>query len=130
MADEQLELRMDPASLYREETFTDRRIGVIRMMTPVKTDGSIDLGRQILYVGEAQLLSPVGALPITFEIEATSLGDAAEKFAEGAKVGVERAIRELQELRREQSSTLVIPDRMPPDMGGRGGPRGPGRIQL
>jgi hypothetical protein len=132
MADEQLELRMDHASLYREETFTDRRIGVIRMMTPVKTDGSIDLGRPILYVGEAQLLSPVGALPITFEIEATSLGDAAEKFSAGAKVAVERAIRELQELRREQSSNIVIPDRMPPDLGGRGGsgPRGPGRIQL
>jgi hypothetical protein len=130
MADEQLELKMDPNVLYREETFTDRRIGVIRVMTPVKTDGSIDLGRKILYVGEAQLLSPVGALPITFEIDAISLGDAAEKFAAGAKVAVERAIRELQELRREQASNIVIPDRMPPDLGGRGGPRGPGRIQL
>jgi hypothetical protein len=130
MADEQAaDLRMDPASLYREEIFTDRRMGVIRMMTPVKTDGSIDLSRRILYVGEAQLLSPVGALPISFEIEATSLGDAAEKFAAGAKVAVERAIRELQELRREQASSIVIPDRVPPDIGGRGG-RGPGRIQL
>ena len=131
MADEQaVELRMDPGTLYREDTFTDRRVGVIRVMTPVTVDGSVDLGRKILYVGEAQLLSPVGALPITFEIEATSLGDAAEKFAAGAKVAVERAIRELQELRREQSSNIVIPDRMPPDIGGRGGPRGPGRIQL
>jgi hypothetical protein len=130
MADESVELRMDPNALYREETFTDRRIGVIRVMTPVKTDGSIDLGRKILYVGEAQLLSPVGALPITFDIEAISLGDAAEKFSAGAKVAVERAIRELQDLRREQSSNIVIPDRMPPDLGGRGGPRGPGRIQL
>jgi len=131
MADEHaVELRMDPSSLYREETFTDRRIGVIRVMTPVKPDGAIDLGRKILYVGEAQLLSPVGTLPITFEIDATSLGDAAEKFAAGAKVAVEHAIRELQELRREQSSNIVIPDRMPPDIGGRGGPRGPGRIQL
>jgi hypothetical protein len=131
MADEQAaELRMDPASLYREEIFTDRRVGVIRMMTPVTADGSIDLGRRILYVGEAQLLSPVGALPISFEIEAASLGDAAEKFAAEAKVAVERAIRELQELRREQASSIVIPDRMPPDLGGRGGPRGPGRIQL
>jgi len=103
MADEQaVELRMDPGTLYREDTFTDRRVGVIRVMTPVTVDGSVDLGRKILYVGEAQLLSPVGALPITFEIDATSLGDAAEKFAEGAKVGVERAIRELQELRREK----------------------------
>ena len=131
MADEHaVELRMDPSSLYREETFTDRRVGVIRVMTPVKTDGAIDLGRKILYVGEAQLLSPVGALPITFEIDATSLGDAAEKFADGAKVAVERAIRELQELRREQSSNIVIPDRMPPDISGRGGPHGPGRIQI
>jgi hypothetical protein len=130
MADEQLELRMDAAALYREETFTDRRVGIIRVMTPVTRDGSVDLGRKILYVGEAQLLSPVGALPITFEIDATSLGDASEKFAEGARVAVERAIRELQELRREQASNIVIPDRMPPDLGGRGGPRGPGRIQL
>lgn len=131
MADDHTaELRMDPSSLYREEIFTDRRVGVIRVMTPVKSDGGVDLGRKILYVGEAQLLSPVGALPITFEIEATSLGDAAEKFADGAKVAVERAIRELQELRREQASNIVIPDRMPPDLGGRGGPRGPGRIQL
>ena len=130
MADEQLELRMDAATLYREETYTDRRVGIIRVMTPVTKEGAVDLGRKILYVGEAQLLSPVGALPITFEIDATSLGDAAEKFADGARVAVERAIRELQELRREQASNIVIPDRMPPDIGGRGGPRGPGRIQL
>ena len=134
MADEQsAELRMDPGTLYREDTYTDRRVGVIRVLTPVTTDGSVDLGRKILYVGEAQLLSPVGALPISFEIEATSLGDAADKFAAGAKVAVERAIRELQELRREQASSIVIPDRMPPDLGGggRGGPRGgPGRIQI
>ena len=74
MADE-LELRMDATALYREETYTDRRIGIIRVMTPVTTDGSIDLARKVLYVGEAQLLSPVGALPITFEIDATSLGE-------------------------------------------------------
>src|SRR4026207_441144 len=110
MADETMELRMDPNALYREETFTDRRIGVIRVMTPVKTDGAIDLGRQILYVGEAQLLSPVGALPITFDIEATSLGDAAEKFAAGAKVAVERAIREAPELGGAQPLETAMPE--------------------
>ena len=121
---------MDPVSLYREETFTDRKIGTIRVLTPVTGAGSPDPTRAVLYVGETQLLTPGGLLPLAFEIEATSLGDAAEKFAAGAKVAVERAIRELQELRREQSSNIVIPDRMPPDIGGRGGPRGPGRIQL
>ena len=28
---------MDPAALYREDTYTDRRIGTIRVLTPVKT---------------------------------------------------------------------------------------------
>jgi len=55
----------------------------------------------------------VGALPLTFEIEAGSLGEATEKFAAGAKVAVERAVKELQEMRREAASPIIIPDRVP-----------------
>ncbi len=121
------ELKMDATSLYREETFTDRRIGLIRVLTPVRADGSTDTSRKILYQGEAQFLSPVGALPLTFEIEAGSLGEAVEGFAAGARGAVERAVRELQELRREAASPIIIPDRIPPDLGG---PRGPGKLQL
>jgi len=124
------DLRMDPASLYREETFTDRRLGVIRVLTPVTKDGLADASRRVLYVGEAQLLTQVGALPLTFEIEAGSLGEATEKFAAGAKVAVERAVRELQEMRREAASPIIIPDRVPPGLGGPGGPRGGGQIKL
>jgi len=126
------DLAMDPASLYREDTFTDRKLGVIRVLTPVGRDGAFDASRPVLYLGEAQLLTPAGALPLTFEIEARSLGEAAEKFAAGAQVAVERAVKELQELRREAASSLVIPDRMPPGLlkGGPQGPRGGGRIQL
>ncbi len=124
------ELRMDPTSLYREDTFSDRRMGMIRVLTPVKTDGSPDTSRQVVYLGEAQLLTQVGALPITFEIEAKSLGEAAENFAAGAKVAVERAVNELQELRREAASPIIIPDSMPPSVGGPGGGPGRGRIQF
>src|SRR6185436_1418318 len=53
---------MDPTSLYREDIYTDRKVGALRMLTPVTTDGSRDLARPILYVGEAQLLTTVGAL--------------------------------------------------------------------
>jgi len=121
---------MDPTSLYREDTFSDRRMGMIRVLTPVKTDGSPDTSRQVVYLGEAQLLTQVGALPITFEIEAKSLGEAAENFAAGAKVAVERAVNELQELRREAASPIIIPDSMPPSVGGPGGGPGRGRIQF
>jgi hypothetical protein len=130
MADERdaAELKMDPASLFREETFTDRRLGVIRVLTPVTKNGLADASRRVVYLGEAQLLTQVGALPLTFEIEAGSLGEATEKFAAGAKVAVERAVKELQEMRREAASPIIIPDRVPPGLGGPGGPRG--NIQL
>ena len=124
------ELRMDPTTLFREETFTDRRLGMIRVLTPVTRDGSPDLSRKVVYLGEAQLLTQVGALPLTFEIEAGSLAEATEKFAAAAKVAVDRAVRELQEMRREADSPIIIPDRVPPGLGGLGGPRGSGNIQL
>src|SRR5882672_3482646 len=127
-ADNAPELKMDPANLYREEVFTDRKVGTIRVMTPVKRDASTDAGRKVIYVGETQLMTPVGALPLAFEIEADSLGQAAEKFAGFAAVAVERAVKELQELRRQQSSSIVIPEGMP---GGFGGPGGlPGKLKL
>jgi len=116
------ELKMDPANLYREEIFTDRKIGTIRVMTPVRKDSSVDTGRKVIYVGETQLMTPVGALPLAFEIEADSLGQAAEKFAGFAAVAVERAVKELQELRRQQSSSIVIPEGMPGGL--------PGKIKL
>jgi hypothetical protein len=121
MAENMPELKMDPANLYREEIFTDRKIGTIRVMTPASRDGSVDAARKVLYVGETQLMTPVGALPLAFEIEADSLGVAAEKFAEFAAVAVERAVRELQEMRRQQSSSIVIPEGIPPGLGGPGG---------
>lgn len=122
------ELKMDPAALYREEIFTDRKIGVIRRLTPVKTDGADDPGRPTLYSGETQILTSVGPLPVSFEIEATSLGDAATKYAEAAKVAVERTVKDLQELRRQAASSIVVPQG---GMGGLpGGMPGGGKIQI
>jgi hypothetical protein len=123
------ELKMDPANLYREETFTDRRIGLIRVLTPVKADGLADPSRSVLYLGEAQLLTAAGPLPLTFEIEATCLRDAAERFAASAKAAVERAVQELEELRREAASPIIVPDRVPPNFG-KPPTSGGGRIQF
>jgi hypothetical protein len=126
------ELKMDPANLYREEVFTDRRMGTIRRLTPVKADGSADDKRKVIYVGYAQLLTPVGALPISFEIEAASLGEAIEKFGPAAQAAVERTVKELRELQREAASSIIIPE-----SGAAGGfgpsglpPGGGGRIKL
>jgi hypothetical protein len=100
---------MDAKSLYREEVYTDRKLGTLRVMLPVTREGSPDASRATLYLGEAQLMTNMGPLPITFDIEATSLADAVAKYGDAAKAGVEQTLRELQEMRRQASSSLVIP---------------------
>src|SRR5215831_6993840 len=101
--------KMDPASLYREEIYTDRAAGTIRALIPVTRDGGPDQTRPTVYIGEAQILTNMGPLPISFEIEATSLSSAVRKYGDAAKEGVERAVRELQDLRRQASSSIVLP---------------------
>jgi hypothetical protein len=120
--------KMDADNLYREEIITDRKVGTLRMMTPVKSDGTADGARATLFIGEAQIMTQAGPLPINFEIEADNLGDAVTKFGEAAKEGVERTVRELQELRRQQSSSIVVPGAG--GMGGMGGMGGGGKLQL
>ena len=66
---------MDATSLYREDIYTDRKIGTLRVLLPVKSDGSPDTARRTLYQGEAQLMTNMGPLPISFDIDATSLAD-------------------------------------------------------
>jgi hypothetical protein len=56
------------------------------------------------------------------------LNVAIEKFGAAAEAAVEQTMRELQEMRREQASSLVIPDAggarpNPSDLLGRGRPR-------
>jgi hypothetical protein len=40
--------KMDSESLYREDIVTDRKVGTIRMLTPLKSDGTTDTGRPVL----------------------------------------------------------------------------------
>jgi hypothetical protein len=120
------EIKVDPSSLFLEEVFTDRRIGTIRRLTPVKNDGERDTSKAVLYVGETQVLTPAGALPIGFEIGAASLEEAAEKFGQLAKEAIDRTVKELQEMRRQAASQIVVPQGPLPPMG----PGGGGKIQM
>ncbi len=121
------ELKVDPSALFLEEIFTDRRVGTIRRLTPVKKDGQRDTARAVLYIGETQVLTPAGALPIGFEIGAGSLEEAADKFGQLAKEAIERTVKELQELRRQAASSIVIPQGGIPPAGGM---PGGGKIQI
>jgi hypothetical protein len=135
MADEfnDAEIAMDAASLYREETFTDRRVGTLQVLTPITPAGAADAARPVLYVGQTQVLTPAGALPLSFEIPATTLADAVAKFGDAAKAALARTMRRLEELRREQASSIIVPGSGaaagPVAPGGLGGGLGGGRLR-
>ncbi len=116
MADQQqnddlgLDTRMDAASLYKEDIITDRKVGTIRMLTPLLTTGERDSARPLLFAGETQIMTQMGALPISFEIEAATLAEAVEKYGEAAQAGIRRTIEKIQEMRREAAHQIVTPD--------------------
>lgn len=124
------DMRLDTTSLYKEEVYTDGRVGSIRVMTPVNTDGSFDMNRAVLYTGQTQLMTPAGALPLAFEIEAGTLAEAIDKFADAAKQSLQQTMEELQEMRRQQASSIVIPGQEPAGMGGLGGLGGGGKFRM
>ena len=126
------DLTMDPGSLYREDVFTDRKLGTIRHQIPVTAEGKPDQSRTALFIGQAQIVTPGGLLPLSFEIEANSLPEAVQQFGVAAKLAIEDTVRELQEMRRQAASSLVIPDAGATSqiLGPGGVPAGGGKIRL
>jgi hypothetical protein len=118
------DIAMDSKVLYREETFTDRRVGTLQRLTPVTAAGATDTTRPVLYVGQTQVLTPAGALPLTFEVPASSLDEAVAKFGDLAKQALARTMKRLEELRREQASSIIVPGAAPPGGLGPAGGRG------
>lgn len=104
------EIKMDAKGLYQEEVFTDRRIGTIQRLTPVDEDGKPVNGGKVIYVGQTQLMTGAGPLPLSFDISADSLGVAADQFADGAKAAMEDAVQRFDELRREAASSIIVPE--------------------
>mgnify|MGYP001075940068 CR=1 FL=1 len=123
------EATMNLEDLYLEEVFTDQKIGTIRRMTPVNGEGQPDPDRKAVFIGQAQMMTPAGPLPLNFELEAENLGQACAAFADAAKVAMERTVEDLKEMRRQQASSIVVPGQEP-GMGGMGSMPGGGKIQL
>jgi hypothetical protein len=122
MNNEQLpEIKLDIENLYKEDVFTDNKVGTLRRMTPITAEGEVDTSRSPMFIGQAQMMTPGGALPLNFHVEAESLADALAKFSAEAQVCLERTLEELREMQRQQASQIVMP--------GQGGGMG-GGIQM
>jgi hypothetical protein len=110
-----LEISVDPDSLYREEIFTDLKVATIRRLTPIRSDGTEDTSRAVMFVGQTTLMSQAGPVPVQCPIEASSLEEAMERFPTAVSQTVERMIEEAREMQRQESSRIVVPGR---DVGG------------
>lgn len=120
---------MDDQGLYREDIYSDQKVGAIRRLTPVTADGQDDATRAVIYIGQATVMTPMGSLPLSFELQVRTLSEAVAAFGRAAQKAVEEAVREIQEMRRQASSSIVIPDAGAATLKGLGG-KGGGGIQL
>jgi hypothetical protein len=124
------EAKMDGNDLWREEIFTDRKVGTIRRLTPVKLDGSTDASRKTVFTGEAQIMTPGGALPLNFEIPAETLEQAVAKYGVAVEEAFRETMEELKEMQRRAASSLVIPKGGAAGLAGLGNPPGGGKLHL
>lgn len=113
------DVQMDTNNLYREETITDLRTGTIKVLYPIKTDGSPNSIRPPMFVCQTELMSNAGMIPVSAPIEAQNLGEAIEKFPAAVKQAVDDMIKRVQDYQREQASRIVTPGELGnPHLGG------------
>lgn len=105
------DLKVDQQNLYREELFTDLKVASIRRLMPVKQDGSLDKTRPVLFVGQSQIMTPAGGLPVQARLDAQNLQQAMERFPAAISAAVENMMAELEELRRREASRIVTPQK-------------------
>ena len=103
------DLRVDAANLYREDVYTDLQVATLCRLTPVKPDGTDDASRPVLFVAGTQLMSQVGPVPVSAQVDAKDLGDAIAKFPDAIRAAVEEMVEEAREMQRRESSRLVVP---------------------
>jgi hypothetical protein len=114
MAEEQsLEnISIDGTNLWKEENFTDLKVGSIRKMTPIKLDGSVDEARQPSWSATTNIMTPSGALPISGDIEATSLEEAVAGFSDAINAAIQKLQEDMIRMQQEQANKIITPDEL------------------
>lgn len=101
--------QMDVGNLYNEEIITDRKVGTIHVLTPITAEGARDTTRPTIFLGETNLMTQMGPLPISFEIPAQNVAEAVAGYGEAAKNGIKETIERIQAMRRDAASQIVTP---------------------
>ena len=114
MADQQSieNMEFDGSNLWKEENFTDLKVGTIRKLTPIKLDGTEDEARKATFSATTNVMTPSGALPISGEIEAETLEDAVKQFPEAINQAIKKLQEDMIRMQQEQANKIVTPDEL------------------
>ena len=116
--DQNIEFNIDKDNLYREESFTDLKVGSIRRLVPAKPDGTDDPGRTPIFIGNTQLMTPDGPMPIQSKLSANTIEEAMEVFPEAMKQALGELVERIQKMQQQQpqgqqndDSRIIVPGR-------------------
>ena len=117
----EINFNVDKKNLYREESITDLKVASIRRLTPVKADGTEDSTRQTLFIGQTQLMSPEGPLPIQSELAASTIEEAIDAFPNAMQRALNEVVAKIKKMQAQQNqqsqsgrgddSRIIVPGR-------------------
>jgi hypothetical protein len=85
-------------------------MGMVKRMTPVKSDGSVDKTRKAVFVAHTSLMTPGGPLPLQAVIQAKDLQQAIKKFPDAMKAAMDRLAEEAKKYQEQQENRIEKPD--------------------
>jgi hypothetical protein len=103
------DLTVNTSTLHREDVFTDLQVATLRRLTPVREDGADDPSRPVVFLASTQLMSQMGPLPVTAELQAKTLREAIAEFPGAIREAIERMVEEAREMQRRETSQIVVP---------------------
>ena len=106
-SDEETDFNLDRSNLYQEESFTDLKVGTVKRFTPIKTDGTPDKTRKTIFVGQTNVYTPHGPLPIQNAISAKDLPQAFKRFSEAMEQAMQRLLEEARKMKEQQTSPII-----------------------
>lgn len=104
---QQPEFKVEKENLYQEEYFTDMKLATIRRLTPVNQDGTVDKTRSIVFVGQANLMSEAGPIPISTMISAQDLPEAIQNYPQAMNQAMEKIQEEIRKYQQENQSSIA-----------------------
>jgi hypothetical protein len=115
---DEIDFNVDKNNLYREESITDLKVASIRRLIPVKADGTEDPDRKTVFIGQTQLMSPEGPLPIQSELGASTIEEALDAFPNAMQRALTEVIAKIKKMQQQKSqsgrgsdSRIIMPGR-------------------